>query len=232
MHYRVLICDETTLVRDGLRTLLDAESDITVVDTTDSGQRAIMLVRSYRPHVVVTGLTLQGMLGIELIRRLLREDLDPVPRVVVFATNEHDDTLTHDTLTNVLHAGASGLLTRETSRDDLVAAIRTVASGQAMLTPRMTQRLLDWFRQHKTEPDDMLQPYAAALTEREREVLLLTARGMSTEDIGVTLSISVATVRTHIYRLRNKLQLRDRAQLVSFAYRAGMMQAEFDLANN
>jgi DNA-binding NarL/FixJ family response regulator len=227
VRLRVLICEETTLIRDGLRTFLDAESDISVIDTTSNGQHAMMLARTHRPHVVITGLALTGMPGLELIRKLHREKLDPAPRVVVFTTDDNDETVT-----NVLHAGASGLLTRETSRSELVAAIRAVANGQAMLTPRVTQRLLNWFREHRSQPEDLLRPVAAALTHREREVLLLTAQGMSTDDIGGELCISVATVRTHIYRLRNKLQLRDRAQLVSFAYRAGMMTPAYDLVGS
>jgi DNA-binding NarL/FixJ family response regulator len=215
---RVLICNETTLVRDGLRTLLEAEPDIEVIETTDSGLHAIILARTHRPHVVVTGLALHTIAGVELIRRLRREEVDPAPRAIAFITNEDDDTLA-----DVLHAGACGVLTRDTGRDELLGAIRAVADGQAMLPPPITQRLLVWFRAHGARPERLLEPVLAELTQREREVLLLTARGMSPKEIGSELSIAVATVRTHVYRVRHKLQLNDRAQLVSFAYRAGLI---------
>lgn len=217
---RVLICDETRLVRDGLRTLLDAEPDIDVIETTDSGLHAMMIVRTQRPHVVVTGLELQSFGGVELIRRLRKEDLDPSPRVVVFSAEVSDEIMA-----DVLYAGANGLLTRDASREELASAVRAVAQGQAMLTPRVTQVLLNWFRGRETQPDELLRPVVMSLTPREHQVLLMTARGRSTDEVAAELFIGVATVRTHIYRLRCKLQLKDRAQLVSFAYRAGLVAA-------
>ncbi len=218
--YRVLICDETRLIRDGLRTLLDAEPDIEVVDTTDSGVEAMMTVRAQRPDVVVTGLGLRSLSGVELIRRLRKEDLDPEPRIVVFTTDESDAMLA-----DVLHAGASGLLTRDASREELATAVRAVAQGQAMLTPRITQVLLGWFREREVQPERLLQPLVKGLTQRERQVLVLAARGMSTEEMAAELAIGVTTIRTHVYRLRCKLQVKDRAQLVSFAYRSGLMHS-------
>ncbi len=219
MTVRVLICDTFPVIREGLRTLIDGESDIEVVDTTDSGVHAIMLTRTLRPDVVITGLELRSITGIELVQRLTGEQLDPAPRVVVFSANDSDDTVTE-----VLHAGASGLLVQDASKAELISAIRAVAAGQAMLAPRVAQRLVDWFRRSDTHLDEVLRPVVAALTPRERQVLLLIGRGMQPEDIATSLSIGVATVRTHIYRLRCKLDLKDRAQLVSFAYRAGLMQ--------
>lgn len=218
MMLRVLVCDETRLIREGLRTLLDAETDIEVVDATDSGVEAMMIVRAQRPDVVVTGIGLRGFSGVELIRRLSKEDLDPEPRIVVFTTDESDSMLAE-----VLHAGASGLLTRDASREELASAVRAVAQGQAMLTPRITQLLLGWFRERGVQPELLLQSLVKTLTPRERQVLVLTARGMSTEDMAAELAIGVTTVRTHVYRLRYKLDVRDRAQLVSFAYRSGLM---------
>ncbi|KAA2261938.1 response regulator transcription factor [Solihabitans fulvus] len=219
MPLRVLVCDELPIVRDGLRTLLDAEPDIEVIDTTDSGIHAIMLARTHRPDVVVTGLSLHGIPGLELIRRLNKEALEPAPRVVVFAMSDSDEMVT-----NVLHAGANGLLVKEATREELGSAIRAAAQGQTMLAPQVAQRLVDWFRQRDTQPEELLRPVVAALTPRERQVLLLMARGMSTDEVADELAIGITTVRTHVYRLRCKLKLRDRAQLVSFAYRAGLMQ--------
>lgn len=219
MPLRVLICSDAPLMQDGLRTMLDAEPDIEVVDTTDSGVHAMMLARTCELDVVLTGLTLNGISGLELIRRLGRERLEPSPRVVVFAVNDADDSLRE-----VLHAGAAGLLTTDTNREELVTALRAVAMGHAMLAPQITQRLLGWLREGELPVDHVLQPAVASLTPRERQVLLLNARGLSTDEIAGELSVGVATVRTHIYRLRTKLHLKDRAQLVSFAYRSGLMQ--------
>jgi DNA-binding NarL/FixJ family response regulator len=217
---RVLICDQALLIRDGLRTLLDPEPDIDIVDTTDSGLHAIMIARTHKPHVVITGLVLRSIGGIELIRRLAKEDLDPVPRFIAFVTEESNAVLG-----DVLYAGADGVLTRDTNRDELARTVRVVAQGQAMLAPSATQVLLEWLRQRGNRPEELLRPIVATLTPREHQVLRLTARGLSTEELAAELAIGVATVRTHLYRLRCKLQLQDRAQLVAFAFRAGLMQS-------
>jgi DNA-binding NarL/FixJ family response regulator len=219
MVLRVLICDKLLVVRNGLRALLESEPDVEVVDTTDSGTHAIMLARMARPHVVVTGLELRELSGVELIRRLTKDDHGPAPRVVVYSISDADDAVSA-----VLHAGASGILTKDAGRAELVSAIRAAANGEAMLAPAVAQRLVDWFRRRDTQPDATLGKVVGTLTPREREVLLLLAEGMQPEDIAVKLFLGVTTVRTHIYRLRGKLDLKDRAQLVSFAYRAGLMR--------
>jgi DNA-binding NarL/FixJ family response regulator len=182
--------------------------------------QAIILARQHLPQVVVTGLHLQHIQGVELVRKLRKENLDPVPRIIVFALTDIDETFAE-----VLHAGASGLLADDASREELAFAIRAVARGQSMLGPRVAQRLMEWFREYDVQSKikaDM--PAGAILTPREKEILLLIAHGMSTEDIAEELFIGNATVRTHLYRLRCKLQLKDRAQMVSFAYRAGLVQ--------
>jgi DNA-binding NarL/FixJ family response regulator len=219
MAVRVLICDELPVVRDGLRTLLESVPDIDVVETTGNGMEAIMLSRSLRPDVVVTDLKLGGMPGLEMIRRLCKEDLDPRVRVVVFAMSDTDETMS-----DVLHAGASGLLGKDASLADLVSAIRLAARGQTMLAPVVAQRLVNWFRDRRSPSEVVLEPMVSSLTQRERQVMLLIARGLSTDEIARELTIGVATVRTHVYRVRCKLGVRDRAQLVSFAYRSGIMK--------
>jgi DNA-binding NarL/FixJ family response regulator len=216
---RVLICEKTPVVRAGLCTLIGGEPDIEVVKATDSGLHAIMLACSLRPDVVITGLCLRSINGVELTQRLLAEQLEPAARVLVFCTDTSDDTVT-----KVLHAGAAGLLTHDATGNDLLAAIHAVAAGQAMLAPQVTQRLVSWFRRTYPQLDDLLHPVVAALTPRERQVLMMIGRGMQPDDIAEALTIGVATVRTHIYRLRCKLDLKDRAQLASFAHRAGLMQ--------
>jgi DNA-binding NarL/FixJ family response regulator len=220
MPLRVLICSDAPLMQDGLRTMLDAEPDIKVVETTDSGVHAMMLARTHELDIILTSLTLKGISGMDVIRRLDKENLESPPRVVVFTVSDTDESLME-----VLHAGAAGLLTKDTSREELIVALRAVAKGHAMLAPQITQRLLNWLRKRELPPEETLQPAVATLTPRERQVLLLNAHGLSTEEIASELSVGVATIRTHTYRLRLKLHLKDRAQLVSFAYRAGLMQS-------
>ncbi len=219
MAVRVLICDELPVVRDGLRTLLDSVPDIEVIETTGNGMEAIMLSRSLRPDVVVTDLKLEGMPGLEMIRRLSKEELEPPLRVVVFAMSDTDETMS-----DVLHAGASGLLGKDASLADLISAIRLAARGQTMLAPVVAQRLVNWFRDRRSPSEVVLEPMVSSLTQRERQVMMLIARGLSTDEIARELTIGVATVRTHVYRVRCKLGARDRAQLVSFAYRSGIMK--------
>jgi Response regulator containing a CheY-like receiver domain and an HTH DNA-binding domain len=216
---RVLICDKLLVVRKGLRALLEPEPGVEVVDTTDSGPHAIALARRARPDVVVTGLELVGLSGADMIRQLTRQTPGPVPRVIVYSMSDDDDAVSE-----VLHAGASGVLVKDADREELVYAIRAVAGGEAMLAPAVAQRLVEWFRRRDTQPEATLSEVVGTLTPREREVLLLLAQGMQPEDIAGKLFIGVTTVRTHIYRLRGKLDLKDRAQLVSFAYRAGLMR--------
>lgn len=220
MSLRILICHELPIVRDGLSTTLNAESDIEVVGATDSGIHAILLARTARPDVIVTGLTLYGISGLELIKRMGQERISPQPKVVVFAMNHSDQMIT-----DVLHAGADGLLVKEATADELSAAIRAAARGQIMLAPLVANRLVSWFRRQDSQPEEQLRPALAALTPRERQVLLLIAQGKSTEEVAGELAIGVTTVRTHVYRLRCKLDVKDRAQMVSVAYRSGMMVA-------
>lgn len=217
MSIRVLICDELPVIRDGLRTLLDAVSDIDVIDTTDNGMEAIVVVRTARPDVVVTDLNLQTISGLEMIRRLGKEDARP--NIVVFSGSDADKTVS-----DVLHAGASCLLGKDASPQELVTAIRAAAAGRTMLAPDIAQRLVTWFRERPDTLESAPCPEVTELTPREREVTQMVARGMSTEEVARELTIGVATVRTHLYRVRTKLGVRDRAQLVSLAYRSGLIQ--------
>jgi DNA-binding NarL/FixJ family response regulator len=213
MTIRVLLCDELPVITDGLRTLLDAVSDIEVIDTTDNGMQAIVLVRTARPDVVVTDLNLRAISGLEVIRRLGKDD--PRPNVVVFSGSTADKTVS-----DVLHAGASCLLRKDASPQELVTAIRAAAAGQTLLAPDIAERLVTWFRE---QPHILESAPYPELTQRERDVTRMIAHGMSTEEIARELTISVATVRTHLYRVRTKLGARDRAQLVSLAYRSGLI---------
>lgn len=214
MPLKVLICHEMPIVRDGLRSVLGSEPDIDVVDATRQEIQSTVLV--HRPDVVITGLTADGGLGLYGPGRPLGA-VDPPPRVVAFSVDAAGERAAE-----ALRAGAIGVLTGEAGREDVIATVRAAARGETMLTPAVTQRLVDWFRQAAPGPPRRAD---AALTERERQVLLLIAQGRSTEEVARELYIGVSTVRTHLHRLRTKLKLRDRGQLVSFAYRAGLLPA-------
>src|SRR5215211_4395055 len=153
MPLRVLICSDAPLIQDALRTMLDAEPDISVVDATDSGVHAMMLARTHELDIILTSLTLKGISALDLIRRLDKENLASPPRVVVFSVADTDESLLE-----VLHAGAAGLLTKDSSRGELIAALRAVAMGHAMLAPQVTQRLLCWLRKREMPAEEVLQP--------------------------------------------------------------------------
>ena len=216
MTIRVLICDQLPVIADGLKTLLDAVPDIDVIGTTPNGMEAIILVRTTQPNVVVTDLNLQTISGLEMIRRLGKEDQPP--NVVVFTASDADKTVS-----DVLHAGASCLLGKDASLQELITAIQAAAAGQTMLAPNIAQRLVTWFRAQSKPQEAAMCPEVTELTPREREVTGMVARGMSTEEVARELFIGEATVRTHLYRVRVKLGVRDRAELVSLAYRTGLI---------
>ncbi|GGT19654.1 response regulator [Streptomyces purpureus] len=218
MPIRVLICDHLPVIAAGLKTLLDAVPDIDVIGTTQNGMEAIVLVRTTRPDVVVTDLNLQTISGLEMIRRLGKED-EP-PNVVVFTASDADKTVS-----DVLHAGASCLLGKDASPQELITAIQAAAAGQTMLAPNIAQRLVTWFRAQPEPQAAAACPEVTELTPREREVTKMVARGMSTEEVARELIIGEATVRTHLYRVRTKLGVRDRAELVSLAYRTGLIHS-------
>jgi DNA-binding NarL/FixJ family response regulator len=220
MATRVLVCDALPVIREGMRTVLAAEPDIEVVGTTDSGIEALVMTRRLHPDVVITDATLSGLSGIELTRRLQHESIEPAPSVLVFTPRDDDMKIM-----SFLEAGAAGLVVKETGTDEMATAVRVVAAGEAMLAHCVTRKLLDWFFQRQARPNGQVNLAAASLSPREREVLGLVARGMSGLEIAKELQITEATVRTHIYRLRNKLELRNRAQLVAFAYRFGLAPA-------
>lgn len=217
MIIRVLICDELPVIRGGLRTLLDTVPDIDVIDTTDNGMEAIILVRTARPDVVFTDLNLRIISGLEMIRRLGKGDARP--NIVVFTGSDADKTVS-----DVLHASASCLLGKDASPQELVATIRAAAAGRTMLAPDIAQRLVTWFREQPDTLESAPCPEVTELTPRERDVTQMVARGISIEEAARELTIGVATVRTHLYWVRTKLGVRDRAQLVSLAYRSGLIR--------
>ncbi|WP_137992801.1 response regulator transcription factor [Streptomyces vilmorinianum] len=220
MSIKVLICDQLPLMRDGLRTLLDALPDTHVVATTDSCMQTVALSRHHRPDVVLIGLA-ELEPGLDLIRRLgaLDGPYGPPPHPVVFHS-EYDDLMVMD----LLREGAKGLINRDATSDEVIAATRGVARGRTVLAPEIVDRLVGWLRERGAAPRSAsAHPEVDALTAREREVLQLIGRGLTIDDVAGELYIGISTVRTHLHRIRHKLDLKDRAQLVAFAYQAGLM---------
>ncbi|MGP3983832.1 LuxR C-terminal-related transcriptional regulator [Streptomyces sp. KR80] len=220
MPIKVLICDQLPLMREGLHTLLDALPDIDVVATTDSSMQTVVLARTHRPDVVLIGLA-DVEPSLDLIRRLRADGAGgPVapPHAVVFHSGYTDEMVQ-----DLLHVGAKGLVSRDATSDEVIAATRAVARGRTVLGPEIVDRLVHWFRERGATPRTAVRPEVGALTRREREVLTYIGRGMSIEDVAGELYIGISTVRTHLHRIRHKLDLKDRAQLVAFAYQAGLM---------
>ncbi|MBM7494424.1 DNA-binding NarL/FixJ family response regulator [Micromonospora luteifusca] len=213
---RVLVADDQILVRGGLRALLERADDIEVVGEAGDGAEAIALTRAHRPDVVLMDIRMPGTDGLTAARRILADDRLPGVRVLMLTTFELDEYVY-----SALHAGASGFLLKDIEPEELRQAVRTVARGDAMLAPTVTRRLIAAFVGRAAGP---AVPAAslAALTQREREVITLVAAGLSNAEIGVRLTMSPATAKTHINRAMVKLGARDRAQLVVFAYQYGL----------
>lgn len=208
---RVVLVDDQDLMRAGFRMILEAEGDITVVGEAGDGVDAIAVVSRTNPDVVLMDIRMPRMDGVEATRRLLRH------RVVILTTFDHDEYVVE-----ALRAGASGFLLKDCPPEELVRAVRVVAVGEALLAPTVTRRLLD--RVAPTlAPSDGRRPELDELTDREREVLVLVARGCSNVEIAAALSISATTVKTHVSHLLEKLGLRDRVQAVVLAYEVGLV---------
>lgn len=217
MLSKILVCDQLPLMRDGLCTLLDALPDFDVVAGTESCTQAALLACQHRPDVVLIGLSsLESSL--DLVRRLHAGPERP-PRAVVFYTD-----CTDELVADLLSAGVKGLLGREATSDEVIAATRLVARGRTALGPEIADRLVTWFCECGGLPQTAPPPELAALTSREHEVLTLIGHGMSIGDVAAELYIGIGTVRTHLHRIRHKLRIRDRAQLVAFAYQTGMLR--------
>jgi DNA-binding NarL/FixJ family response regulator len=212
---RVALVDDQALVRAGFRALLDAEADIEVVGEACDGEEAVRLVRAERPDVVLMDIRMPGMDGLEATR-LIAEDADLGDvHVVILTTFELDDYVFE-----ALRAGAAGFLVKDTEPADLVAGVRLVAAGDALLSPGVTRTLIAEFARRSTQPpgSELLDE----LTAREREVTELVAKGLSNEEIAAEFVLSPATVKTHVNRAMMKLGARDRAQLVVFAFESGL----------
>jgi DNA-binding NarL/FixJ family response regulator len=214
---RVGICDDQALIRDGLRAQLGMVSDITVVGAAGDGQQALDLARREQPDVLLMDIQMPGMNGIEATRRICADPACAGVRTIILTTFDLDEHVC-----GALAAGASGFLVKDASPEDIVRAIRVVAGGDALLAPAITGRLIREFarRAPAARPD---RDRLAGLTDREREVLVLVGRGLSNAEIAATLTLSHATVKTHVSRILTKLDSRDRAQLVVLAYETGLI---------
>ena len=217
MTLRVAVCDDQTLVRAGFRVLIDATPGLSVVGEAGTGAGAVELIRRERPDVALMDIQMPEMDGIEATRRLLGGP-EPVPvRVLILTTFDLDRYVFA-----ALRAGASGFLLKDTPPNDLLAAIRVIADGEALLSPRVTRRLVAEFAKRPAVAVEAAHRLDG-VTEREREVLVLIARGLSNTEIAAELYLSIATVKSHVGRLLTKLGARDRAQLVIAAYEAGLV---------
>jgi DNA-binding NarL/FixJ family response regulator len=206
---RLLLADDQPLLRRGLRALLGAEADLEVVGEAGDGAEVVALARTLRPDVAVMDVRMPRQDGLAATRAIVAAGL---PTRVLFFTAERD------CLRSALRAGASGFLGKDMAAADVVAAIRAVAAGTAVLDPSLLASLLD-----PPEPPPGLSP-VAGLTERELEVLTLLARGLSNSEIAAGLTVSETTVKTHVGRVLTKLDLRDRVQAVVFAYERGLVR--------
>jgi DNA-binding NarL/FixJ family response regulator len=214
---RVLLADDQPLLRKGFRLVLAAEDDLEVVGEAGDGEEAVAMTRLLQPDVVLMDVRMPGTDGIAATRRIVAEN--DGPRIVILTTYDIDQYAFSG-----LNAGASGFLLKDVLPAELVAAIRSVARGDAVIAPSMTRRLLEAFAHRlptdaaAPEPADVLAP----LTDRERDVFGLIAAGLSNAEIAARLTLSDATVKTHVGRILNKLGLRDRVQAVILAYEAGI----------
>ncbi len=215
---RVLLADDQPLVRAGFAMILGAEEDMTVVGEADDGAAAVALAAAARPDVVLMDIRMPGMDGLAATRQIAADEALATVKILVLTTFELDEYVFE-----ALRCGASGFLVKHTQPGDLVRAVREVARGEALLSPSVTRRLIAEFTARPVRPA-LTPPTMNVLTEREREVVALVAQGLTNEEIAVELVFSPATARTHVSRAMVKLQARDRAQLVVFAYQSGLVR--------
>jgi DNA-binding NarL/FixJ family response regulator len=219
MTIGILIADDQTLVRTGFRMILEAESGLRVVGEAKDGIDAVEAARRCRPDVVLMDIRMPRLDGLEATRRILAGAHSPDrPRILMLTTFDLDEYVL-----DALRAGASGFLLKDVPPEQLVAGIRAVADGQALLAPTVTRRLIETFVDASARANTPRPAALDELTDREHEVLRLIARGLSNAEIAETLVVSATTVKTHVARILNKLGLRDRVQAVVFAYEAGVV---------
>jgi DNA-binding NarL/FixJ family response regulator len=214
---RVVIADDQSLVRAGFRALLDAEPDIDVVGEASDGGHAVRLARQLRPDVLLMDIRMPGLDGLAATREIAADPALAGIRIVILTTFELDEYVAE-----ALRSGAAGFLVKDTEPAELIRAVHVVAAGDGLLSPSITRRVIEQFAAHAATPAPPGK--LAELTEREREVVALAGAGLSNEEIAARLVVSPATAKTHVSRAMVKLGARDRAQLVVFAYEAGLVR--------
>ena len=215
---RVLVADDQALVRGTIRLLVDTAPDLEVVGEAATGAEAVEIAVQCQPDVLLMDIRMPGMDGIEATRQITKAEPTAGVRVLILTTFDLDEYVYA-----ALRAGASGFLLKDTPPADLLAAIRVIAAGEALLAPAVTRRLIAEFAR-RPEPGQVPAGTLEGVTEREREVLILIARGLSNAEIAQALHVTMATAKTHVGRLLAKLGARDRAQLVMVAYESGLVQ--------
>jgi len=216
MSIRVLVADDQSMVRAGFRLLLSGEDGIEVVAEAQNGLEAVDKAARFQPSVVLMDIRMPELDGLEATRRILAAD--PGARILILTTFDLDEYIYE-----ALQAGASGFVLKDDPPEQLIAAIRTVAAGDALLSPAVTRRVIQQFTRipRAAQPSGLEQ-----LTGRERDVLRLVAQGLSNAEIGEQLYIGETTVKTHVTHVLQKLQLRDRVQAVVLAYQTGLLEPE------
>jgi DNA-binding NarL/FixJ family response regulator len=213
---RALIADDQVLVRDGLQLIIDAQPDMEVVGTAGTGIEALDAVLDLDPDIVLMDIRMPDLDGIAATRKIHERCGDSAPKIIVLTTFSLDEYVL-----DALHAGASGFLLKDTPKADLVAAVRTVAQGDGLLSPSVTRSVIEELV--RTRPRPRTERRLDDLTAREREILVLIGRGSSNAEIAASLFISEGTVKTHVSRVLMKLGLRDRVQAVVLAYETGLI---------
>jgi DNA-binding NarL/FixJ family response regulator len=215
---RVVVADDQALVRSGFTVLLNSADDIQVVGEANDGEEAVTVAVHKRPDVILMDIRMPGTDGLEATRRITADERLGDTRVLILTTFDLDEYVFE-----ALRAGASGFLLKDTLPDDLLSAVRVVAGGQALLAPSVTRKLMEEFVTRPAAAPAQPPPGLDTLTERETEVLVAVARGLSNTEIADSLFMSPATAKTHVSRVLTKLNARDRAQLVMLAYEAGVV---------
>jgi DNA-binding NarL/FixJ family response regulator len=221
---RILVVDDQALIRGGLRALIDSEEDLEVVGEAVDGLEAVVMARSCRADVILMDIRMPGLDGIEATRRITSdEDLAGV-RILILTTFELDENVLL-----ALRAGASGFLGKGSAPGELLAAVRTVAAGDALLSPKATQTLISQYLarpdRDETTAEERLKVFAV-LTNRERDVVTMVAQGQTNDEIAQQFFVSPVTVKTHLNRAMTKLNIRDRAQLVVLAFQTGLVRPD------
>jgi DNA-binding NarL/FixJ family response regulator len=215
---RVVVADDQALVRSGFSVLLGSADDIEVVGEAGDGDEAVAVAVHERPDVILMDIRMPRTDGLEATRRITADERLAATKVLILTTFDLDEYVFE-----ALRAGASGFLLKDTLPVDLLSGVRVVAGGQGLLAPKVTRRLMEEFVRRPAAPVAEPPPGLQSLTDRETEVLVAVARGLSNTEIADTLFMSPATAKTHVSRLLTKLHARDRAQLVMLAYEAGVV---------